>query len=615
MRRFVPLCLLLFLLMPLSARADQPWVEVRSQHFTLITDAGEKRGREVLTRFEQMRAAFGVIFKKASVNFPVPLQIVAFRNTKQMREFVPVFNGKPVALSGFFQPGPDRDFIVIDLATESAWEVVFHEYAHLIMNGNLPPMPVWFDEGFADFCSSFKVEGKEITIGELLEGNMSILSQSRWMHITDLFSVRHDSKDYNEGDRRSVFYAESWITVHYLILNGLFPKVGQYVTLVDDRHVPVPQAIQQAFGMDAAHFEAEIHKYFDGRTKHYAAPAPANMDGAPYNSRPLAPAESLAVLADLHFHERDHREQALGEFKQVLQQDPNNVNANRALGEAAFRQRDYKTAGEYLQRAVAQGSTDARIYYFAAMVQEFNDPQGGGDRLAEMNKLLLKSVELDPNFAEAYNFLAIVHSRQRDPQGAIAMISKAIQLSPREEIYRMNLANYLAQAREFDKALAILAELTNSSHSGIAQEATALQRQIAEFKQMQAEATLTRSTEASAPASSSARASAKDDDDDETPRPQAETPAPAPSAPVLTGPIKFLKGTLMAVSCDSAPAATLTIAAAPKAPPLSMRVYNTKSLVLMGADQFSCDWRNKRVAVNYREAPNGQLVVVSLELQ
>ena len=89
MRRFVPLCLLLFSLMPLSALADQPWVEVRSQHFSLITDAGEKRGREVLTRFEQMRAAFGVIFNKASVTFPVPLQIVAFRSTKQMREFVP----------------------------------------------------------------------------------------------------------------------------------------------------------------------------------------------------------------------------------------------------------------------------------------------------------------------------------------------------------------------------------------------------------------------------------------------------------------------------------------------------------------------------------------------
>src|SRR5262249_9748145 len=149
------------------------------------------------------------------------------------------------------------------------------------------------------------------------------------------------------------------------------------------------------------------------------------------------------------------------------------------------------------------------------------------------------------------------------PQGAIAMITKAIQLSPREEIYRMNLANYLAQAREFDKALTILAELANSSHSGVAHEATVLQRQIAEFKQMQAEATLTRSTEPSAPGSSASSTPAKEEADDETPPPPAETSTP-PAAPVLTGPIKFLKGTLVTVSCDSAPAATLTIAAAPK---------------------------------------------------
>jgi hypothetical protein len=76
-----------FLIAPLffvrsTVFAGEPqWVEVRSPNFSVATDAGEKRGREVAMRFEQMRAVFGDLMTKVKVTLPVPLQIVAFRNT------------------------------------------------------------------------------------------------------------------------------------------------------------------------------------------------------------------------------------------------------------------------------------------------------------------------------------------------------------------------------------------------------------------------------------------------------------------------------------------------------------------------------------------------------
>ena len=65
--------------------AEQQWVEVRSPNFSVITDAGAKRGRDVALHFEQMRSVFGTLMTKANVNLPVPLQIVAFRSSKEMR--------------------------------------------------------------------------------------------------------------------------------------------------------------------------------------------------------------------------------------------------------------------------------------------------------------------------------------------------------------------------------------------------------------------------------------------------------------------------------------------------------------------------------------------------
>jgi hypothetical protein len=101
---------------PTAFGGEQQWLEVRSPNFSVVTDAGEKRGREVAMRFEQMRAVFGKLLVKAHVNLPLPLQIVAFRNTKEIRQVAPLWHGKPTELAGLFQSGNDRSFIMLDMS-------------------------------------------------------------------------------------------------------------------------------------------------------------------------------------------------------------------------------------------------------------------------------------------------------------------------------------------------------------------------------------------------------------------------------------------------------------------------------------------------------------------
>ena len=165
--------LLLGILLTLAAFAhagEVHWVEVHSPNFSVITDAGEKRGREVGLRFEQMRAVFGKLLVKANVRLSVPLQIVAFRSTKEMRQFAPLWNGKPTELAGLFQPGSDRSYIMLDLEASNAYSTVFHEYGHQLLNANVQgEMPVWFGEGFAEYFSSIEVDGKNVNVGKVIE--------------------------------------------------------------------------------------------------------------------------------------------------------------------------------------------------------------------------------------------------------------------------------------------------------------------------------------------------------------------------------------------------------------------------------------------------------------
>ena len=48
---------------------------------------------------------------------------------------------------------------------------------------------------------------------------------------------------------------------------------------------------------------------------------------------------------------------------------------------------------------------------------------------------------------------------------------------------------------------------------------------------------------------------------------------------------------------------------------LKLRTENYKSLMLMGADEFSCEWRSRAVAINYRAGGKADGDLVSVELE
>src|SRR5437588_7242873 len=186
--RFLRLCLALGCLVLWSRQsfAGEPqWVEVRSPNFSVMTDAGDKRGRDVALHFEQMRSVFGTLMTKGHVSLSVPLEIVAFRSTKEMRQVAPIFNGKATELAGLFQGGQDRSFIMLDMSVDNPWTVVFHEYAHQLMSGNLSAeVDPWFEEGFAEYFSSIEVDGKQARVGKIPSDTYEILRQNGFIKIS-----------------------------------------------------------------------------------------------------------------------------------------------------------------------------------------------------------------------------------------------------------------------------------------------------------------------------------------------------------------------------------------------------------------------------------------------
>ena len=69
----------------------------------------------------------------------------------------------------------------------------------------------------AEFFSTFKLRGKEAVLGHPIVRHIELL-RARFIPLTELLAVDHESPLYNEGTRQSIFYAESWALVHYLAL-------------------------------------------------------------------------------------------------------------------------------------------------------------------------------------------------------------------------------------------------------------------------------------------------------------------------------------------------------------------------------------------------------------
>lgn len=603
-RRLLPLFLLIFFASP--AFAQKQWVEVSSPHFNVLTDTGDKQGREIALRFERMRAVFGSLFHKSKVSIPVPLQIIAFRNQGEFRKYAPLWKGKPVELTGYFQGADDRDFIALDMSSNDPYAVVFHEYAHLLLHANFPRMPVWFDEGFAEYFSSLRINGKTVEYGNIPENLPYILQNNRWMPIVALLSTEHDSATYNERDKNTLLYAQSWITVHYIMSEQKLPEAAKYLQLTQIEHKPVAESIKQAFGMEPSALEKAVHDYFAGSGKYFRADAPV-FEAGPFESKKVDDLTIQAVLADLHAHSKDYPQQAVQEFQAVLQKDPVNEIATRGLGYLYLRQGEFDKASALFTRASLADSKDARLHYLNALlinrvaIKEGKPP----DRPQVMRDELEAAIALDPTFADAYNLLAFALSADGKYEPAVSAEKKAIELNASYEPYQINLAHLYLQWQKWDDAQAVLARLQQSSDPETRQMATSMIAALQSNREMATQ--MVRDRELKRDDITAPQWRKKNDSGASTTAP-ADTEGKPDTRKVL-----YMYGRLQSVDCSADPVAILLVRSGQKV--LKLRADNYKKLLVMGEDEFSCDWRDRKVLVNYKPGGKSDGDVVTLELQ
>ncbi|HXE92158.1 MAG TPA: tetratricopeptide repeat protein [Terriglobales bacterium] len=604
----VLLCLVLAQATVLAA--ELRWVEVRSPNFSVVTDAGERKGLEIALRFEQMRAVFGTLIFRSRVSQPIPLQIVAFRDAAEFRRFVPVWKGKPVEVTGIFQSNHDRNFVALDLSSRDPWSTIFHEYAHALLSGNYPETQLWFDEGFAEYFSTIDIGNKEVVIGRAPDSAQMLVSM-HLMPMRELIAVDRDSPVYNEtGNRRSLFYAQSWLLAHYLFSKGRVAEAGTYFDLLHNRRLPAAEAFSKAFGQTLEDFDGELARYLRGGQRPLQrSEAPAGIDSGGYKVEPLEQAEARVVLADMHAHSTQYLDQGLRELEELLAAAPGKAAVHRGLGYAYLRKERFDRAAQHFRKAAALDDHDPRLlYYFALLQQRVLQATGREpDDVWEVIDALEKSISLDPTFADAHALLGIAHMWTNDADAAITSMRNAVRLSPRDQTYQAYLGRFYVAAQQWDQAAATFDRLSRSSDPKVAADAVAELERIARYRE-------------DPPAKLARQVRPPRTDQWESPKWKRRVPAvsvaeteEAAEKPPDTRPIDNLRGRIVAVDCSHPTGAQISIAVGKRT--WKMQVSDRNKLLLIGAEEFSCSWRDREVVVNYRKSGPSSGDLVSLEIR
>ncbi|HEV8384181.1 MAG TPA: DUF1570 domain-containing protein, partial [Candidatus Acidoferrales bacterium] len=308
-RGIIAIALLLFggLVSP-AAEKDERWLEVRSPHFAVISNADEKLARRAAAQFEQFRDVFRAAMPGLRVDSGTPLVILAVKDEKSLKAVLPELwlRKGGIRPAGFFLRGLGKDYVALrlDAVGENPFHVIYHEYTHDLMNLNYGIVPQWLSEGLAEFFAHALINSRQATVGLPARAQLALLRKSQLLPLDTLFAVNFTSPYYTEEDKTTIFYAQSWALAHYLMLaeNGeRRPEIADYLKMLE-QDTPAPQAAARAFGNLPA-LASRLNEYIRQNTfSTLGVPAPAAADDSSYSVREIPLAESMAIRADFLLH-------------------------------------------------------------------------------------------------------------------------------------------------------------------------------------------------------------------------------------------------------------------------------------------------------------------------
>ena len=471
---------------PARNGGDADWLSVRTGNFLVVGRGREREVRREAARLEQFHAVISAVFARlvgGERGGPhAPTTVILFPDDAAYAPYKPIFGGRPaLGAAGHFQAGAEVNYIALSLESERGREsssTLFHEYTHLLLCDYFRAAPAWLKEGLAEFYSTARVSGARVTLGGPLKARQQLLRREGLaVPLDTVFAVDEHSPHYQEDAKRAFFYAESWALVHYLLNGGGEARRAEFARYLDllASGEDAAASFRAAFAGGAAALERELASYvrlpsypervetFEGAGAHDPAAAALTTT----TSAALAGAEVAAHFGDMLLRAgRD--DEAEAHLLRALDADARAAAAAHvSLGVLRLRQARLEEAKRLLRKAIALDPRNhlARFHLADALRREGVSGVITAAEFDEKTRLisaeLKRSIELAPDFLEAYKLFAHVELERGEQVGeAAALLERAIRLAPRRREFVLLLAQARIRTREYGAARELVAAAT-----------------------------------------------------------------------------------------------------------------------------------------------------------
>ncbi len=456
------------------------WRALATPDLTIV-GAPEATVRRVGLLLRRFRDAVSPILPAATRPPATPTTVVVFSDRAQLTPFAtrPVSTG-PYYQSGLFVAGMTSNYIFLTTGADGDFGVAYHEYVHLIVQEHFEGAPAWFHEGLAEFFRTFAIEADgRAYIGGVPANHLELLRRQGLMPLATLLEATFNSPLYQQHDTASVFYAQSWLLVHYLLVTDGGQRVPEFMTFVGQlaQGASAEQASQAAFKSGLGTLEDGLKRYLERGTfdRQWLPPPPRQgTSQSPVVGVTEADAHSLLGEALLTVRRFDAAQQ---EFASALEAAPGFPRAHAGYGLLlAMQGRDEEARAHLTHAAAAPDASWVTLVSYAAALyslrpshaMDSKDPED-----ASIERALRRVIALEPKRAIGYAHLArLLSLDSRRIAEAKHLVVRAKTLAPDDEEFRLIHAAVLVNGMEYVAARPVLESLVAARSLEVRQQAS-----------------------------------------------------------------------------------------------------------------------------------------------
>lgn len=451
---------------------EQPWIEVRTPHFRIVSALPEKRTVALADELEDFRAAVQLVthigrFEERIATtvyvLPYAVEQLGFRSH----------------ISGFFMPQMRANYAaVIPLPPGLLDEALKHEYIHfLVRNRDVLSYPPWFDEGLAEVLQTLKAQGAVIEYGLPTRMRVEWLNSGRWMPFAKLLETR-DLFRLNANDT-AMFYAQAWLLMHFLLIgrpDHQFDVDSRAFLGSIEAGVQPSAAFEQAFGLPVASLDPLLARYARDNVRHRRISLGQAPPMAPTSVRNVA-ADTIAAEMGVLLRLREETDEAKRYWEAAIALNPNNCIALAGIGDYHKIAGRFDEAAPYFEKAIAVEPENALAEldyaeFLLDRARAAHDPDAVHSDLAAARQHLERSYDLDPDNPETLAMNGVSYMFVGEPlHKAIESLRVAHEMVPSQPAIKLLLAEAYAESGEFDSATKLLLSLVASSDTKVAEQA------------------------------------------------------------------------------------------------------------------------------------------------